>query len=206
MVEWFLLVLALSFDTFLVSITYGLNDIKYSRYSTLIISGIGSLFLIISLTLARFLQAFLDEQMALIISVGLLMSLGFLSLFQSIMKSILSHLRKQPFCLKVKNLKLLLEIVDDEKKADIDASKTLSNAETYLLGIALSFDSLASGFAYGLSIQPSIVMIAMNFVCGCLFVQLGSFIGRKMKNKCPMNLSWFSGLFLILLALSRLMK
>lgn len=204
MIEWFLLVLALSFDTFLVSVTYGLNDIKYSRYSTLIISGIGSLFLMLSLLLAQFFQAFLTESMSLMISVSLLLGLGFLSLFQSIMKAMLAHLRKQPFCLKVKNLKLLLEIAEDEKKADVDASKTLSNAETYLLGIALSFDSLASGFAYGLSIQPSIMMILLNFACGCFFVQLGSWLGRKMKHRCPINLAWLSGLFLILLAISRL--
>ena len=204
MISSLLLIVALSFDTFLVSMTYGLNDIRYSRYTMLILSGVGTLFLFSSLFFAQMIQSFIDERVAIMISGVLLLSLGTLSLAQSFIKSLLTKLKKQTICLKIKNLKLLLEIVDDGKKADIDASNTLSISESFLLSIALSMDSLASGFAYGLSVKPTLLLLIMNFVSCLGFVSFGSIIGRKMKNKITYNLSWLSGVFLILIALLKL--
>lgn len=204
MVEWLFLIIALSLDAFLVSITYGLDNIKVN-FASVIIAFISTLFLFLSLSFATYIQSFLSEQTALALSAGLLMLLGSCSLFKSLWKSWLGKLKKQPMCVKFKNIVLLLEIVEDEKKADIDNSNTLSMHEALMLSMALSLDSLASGFAYGLSMTPTILVYLINFIVSLLFVPLGLMIGKMMKGHLRWDLSWFSGAFLILLAFWRLL-
>lgn len=205
MFEWLFLIMALSFDAFLVSITYGLDNIKVNRSASVIIGFIGTLFLFLSLSFATLIQQLLSEKMALALSAGLLMFLGCCTLFNSLWKSWLSKLKKQPICVKFKNIVLLLEIAEDEKKADMDNSNTLSVKETVMLATALSLDSLASGFAYGLSMTPALWLYLVNFIVCILLVNSGLMIGKKMKGKLRWNLSWLSGAFLILLAFSRLL-
>lgn len=205
MFEWLFLIMALSFDAFLVSITYGLDNIKVNRSASVIIGFIGTLFLFLSLSFATLIQQLLSEKMALALSAGLLMFLGCTTLFNSLWKSWLSKLKKQPMCLRFKNIVLLLEIAEDEKKADMDNSNTLSIKEAVMLATALSMDSLASGFAYGLSMTPTFWLYLVNFVVCVIFVNSGLIIGKQMKGKLRWNLSWLSGAFLILLAFSRLL-
>ena len=205
MAEWILLILALSFDAFLVSVTYGLDEIRISRSAAVIIALIGTLFLFVSLTLANTIGQFLDERLALSLSGALLMFLGCCSLFQSLWKSCLEKLQKQPICLRYKNVVLLLEIAQNEIKADVDRSKTLSYREAIMLAMALSFDSLASGFAYGLSIQPNLGLYGLNFIVCWGLVLLGASIGAMMKGRTRWDLSWCSGVFLIILAFARLL-
>lgn len=205
MFEWLFLIMALSFDAFLVSITYGLDNIKVNRSASVIIGFIGTLFLFLSLSFASLIQQFLSEKMALALSAGLLMFLGCSTLFNSLWKNWLSKLKKQPICVRFKNIVLLLEIAEDEKKADMDNSNTLSIKEAVMLATALSMDSLASGFAYGLSMTPNFCLYLVNFVVCVIFVNSGLIIGKQMKGKLRWNLSWLSGAFLILLAFSRLL-
>lgn len=205
MFEWLFLIMALSFDAFLVSITYGLDNIKVNRSASVIIGFIGTLFLFLSLSFATLIQQLLSEKMALALSAGLLMFLGCTTLFNSLWKSWLSKLKKQPMCVRFKNIVLLLEIAEDEKKADMDNSNTLSIKEAVMLATALSMDSLASGFAYGLSMTPTFWLYLVNFVVCVIFVNSGLIIGKQMKGKLRWNLSWLSGAFLILLAFSRLL-
>lgn len=205
MFEWLFLIMALSFDAFLVSITYGLDNIKVNRSASVIIGFIGTLFLFLSLSFATLLQQLLSEKMALALSAGLLMLLGCCTLFNSLWKSWLGKLKKQPMCVRFKNIVLLLEIAEDEKNADMDNSNTLSVKEAIMLATALSMDSLASGFAYGLAMTPTFVLYLVNFIVCVLFVDTGLVIGKKMKGRLRWDLSWLSGAFLILLAFSRLL-
>lgn len=205
MFEWLFLIMALSFDALLVSITYGLDNIKVSHLASVIIAFIGTLFLFLSLSFATLIQQLLSEKLALALSAGLLMLLGCCTLFNSLWKSWLGKLKKQPMCVRLKNIVLLLEIAEDEKNADMDNSNTLSVKEAIMLATALSMDSLASGFAYGLAMTPTFVLYLVNFIVCVLFVDTGLVIGKKMKGRLRWDLSWLSGAFLILLAFSRLL-
>lgn len=205
MFEWLFLIMALSFDALLVSITYGLDNIKVSHLASVIIAFIGTLFLFLSLSFATLIQQLLSEKLALALSAGLLMLLGCCTLFNSLWKSWLGKLKKQPMCVRFKNIVLLLEIAEDEKNADMDNSNTLSVKEAIMLATALSMDSLASGFAYGLAMTPTFVLYLVNFIVCVLFVDTGLVIGKKMKGRLRWDLSWLSGAFLILLAFSRLL-
>ena len=104
---------------------------------------------------------------------------------------------------KVFDFKFVLEIYANETKADYDKSKTLTLKEAVYLAVALSLDSLAVGFGSSLVSINHLQVIILSFVIGtcCLFV--GVLIGKKFIEKVDLNLSWLSGLMLIVLAFIR---
>jgi len=87
------------------------------------------------------------------------------------------------------------------------ARKCLSIRETFALGVILSIDALACGIGFGMTSQ-SVSFIAWSIfftlICGATLFFLGGFVGRKIAKKSRVNLSWFGGVILILLAFSKL--
>ncbi|MDU3337870.1 sporulation membrane protein YtaF [Paraclostridium bifermentans] len=205
MIESLILVSSLCIDTFVASIAYGTDRIKIPFYSNLVINLVCSLFLGISLALGGFLKDFLSPNTASVLSFALLLSLGFFRLFESFFKT---YVRKfsstgAPLTFKVFDFKFVLEIYANETKADYDKSKTLTLKEAVYLAVALSLDSLAVGFGSSLVSINHLQVIILSFVIGtcCLFI--GVHIGKKFIEKVDLNLSWLSGLMLIVLAFIR---
>lgn len=205
MIESLILVSSLCIDTFVASIAYGTDRIKIPFYSNLVINFVCSLFLGIALALGGFLKDFLSPNTASVLSFALLLSLGFFRLFESFFKT---YVRKfssvgAPLTFKVFDFKFVLEIYANETKADYDKSKTLTLKEAVYLAVALSLDSLAVGFGSSLVSINHLQVVILSFVIGtcCLFI--GVRIGKKFIEKVDLNLSWLSGLMLIVLAFIR---
>lgn len=205
MIESLILVSSLCIDTFVASIAYGTDRIKIPFYSNIIINLVCSLFLGISLCLGGLFKNFLRPEIASIFSFMLLFSLGFLKLFESFFKK---YLRKcsnigAPLTFKIFDFKFILEIYANETKADFDKSKNLTIKEALYLAIALSLDSIAVGFGSSLISINYLQVIFLSFFIGLFCLFLGVNIGKKFIEKVDLNLSWLSGLMLILLALIR---
>lgn len=89
--------------------------------------------------------------------------------------------------------------------ADFDHSKDLSIKESIILGTTLSLDSIGSGIGIGLVPKGAIIFLIFSFLSTLLLIQLGYFLGIKMIKKSP-NISWISGLMLMVLACLRLVS
>ncbi len=205
MIESLILVSSLCIYNFLYIISYWTDRIKITFYSNLVINLVCSLFLGIALALGGFLKDFLSPNTASVLSFALLLSLGFFRLFESFFKT---YVRKfssagAPLTFKVFDFKFVLEIYANETKADYDKSKTLTLKEAVYLAVALSLDSLAVGFGSSLVSINHLQVVILSFVIGtcCLFI--GVRIGKKFIEKVDLNLSWLSGLMLIVLAFIR---
>lgn len=200
-----LLVIALCVDAFATSVTYGIRKIKIPVSSALVISFIGTTFLGIALSLATVLKQFISSQTCIAISVALLFFLGITSLFQSTIKSYLKkHKGQKNVKFSLFDISFVVDIYIDETKADYDNSKTLSAKEAILLAIALSVDSLATGFSAGLAINSILEVLILCFVMGFVAVKIGCFIGDRISKKSKVNLSWSSGVILIILAVLKI--
>lgn len=205
MLQSLLLVLSLCLDTFVASIAYGADKIKIPFYSSIIINLVCSLFLGISIFLGDVLNNFLSVNVAIFLSFILLFSLGIYRVFEVFFKK---YIRKvcnedKPITFKVFDLKFVLQIYADEIKADYDNSKLLSAKEAFYLAVALSLDSLAVGFSSGLVYINYTQVILLCFLVGILCLTLGSHIGKYFANIIDINLSWISGVLLIILAIMR---
>lgn len=205
MILAFLLVIAVCIDAFATSVTYGIRKISIPVFSAIVISSIGTTFLGISLYLAGLVQKFIPASLCMTLSVILLIFLGVVSLFQSTIKSYLKkHKGQKNMRFSLFDISFVVEIMFDETKADADNSKVLSAKEALLLAVALSVDSLATGFSAGLAAPNFSGIVLLCLVIGFISVRIGCVIGKKISEKSNLNLSWTSGVVLILLALTKI--
>jgi len=206
MIESLLLVSSVCIDAFVASIAYGTNKIKIPIISAIIISFIGSFVLGISLFFGGFIKDCLPGNLPIILSFSILMFLGFYRLFEGLFKNYIqakSTLDK-PLTFKLFDIHFVLQVYADETKADFDKSKTLTSKESFYLAFALSFDSLAVGFGSSLVGSGYLQTVFLCLILGIIAVLVGVFIGKKLIEKSNVNLSWLSGIILMILALNKL--
>ncbi|SFD02620.1 sporulation membrane protein YtaF [Clostridium uliginosum] len=202
MLESILLVSSLCIDSFVASIAYGTSKIKIPPLSALIINLVSTSTLGISLLIGSIVKNFLPGNLPKIIGFILLMGLGIYRLFECIFKSYISKRSKidTPLTFKLFDFKFVLDVYADEIKADFDKSKILSTKESFYLALALSLDSLAVGFGSSLVSINYLQVIILCFIIGFIAVSIGVFIGKKFAENINIELSWLSGLLLIILA------
>lgn len=207
MLESLLLVLSLCVDALVASFAYGTTKIKIPVVSSIILTAISTLFLMISIALGSLIQGLIKDDVAHIICFIILFLLGFLRLFEGLLKNYLNKKALSPHNIEVTlfNFKLVLNVYADVTLADLDHSKSLSTKEALYLGIALSLDSLIVGFGAALAPISFFEVTLFSIIFNFLAIALGSFIGSKCAEKIDIDLSWISGLILIVLSLLKLL-
>jgi putative Mn2+ efflux pump MntP len=72
--------------------------------------------------------------------------------------------------------------------------------EALSLAIALSFDGFAVGLGAALVEINVWYIIILSFIIGILAIVLGSSFGNLISKKISMNISWLSGILLLVIA------
>ncbi|MDO5038670.1 sporulation membrane protein YtaF [Clostridium sp.] len=205
--EILILVFSLVIDSFVASIAYGADKIKIPNLSVIIINVVSCAMLAISLLLGNYLENIMPKFLPKYISFFIFVCLGIYKLFEVFFKKYISNFSKldKPLTFKLFDFKFALTVYIDETKADFDKSKKISIKESIYLALALSIDSLAVGFgASFLSISPLLLLIAC-FLLGILAIKLGCYIGSNvLKKQTNTDLSWLSGICLLLIAFLKL--
>ena len=207
MLESILLVLSLCVDACVASFAYGTNKIKIPIKSNIILTTISTIFLMISIGIGSFIQEFLPKDFAQIICFIILFLLGFMRLFEGLLKNYLNKKALSPNNIEMTlfNFKLVLNVYADATLADLDHSKSLNSREALYLGIALSLDSLIVGLGAALAPVSFLQVIFLSIVFHFIAIILGCFIGSKCAERINIDLSWLSGAILILLALLKVL-
>lgn len=202
----FLLVLALSLDAFVASFAYGADRIRIPLSSLLVICGVCTGLLGLSMAVGWWIGPILPAGIAGWAGFSLLFLLGFVKLFDSGVKNFLKkhqpRQKKLHFCLA--GISFLLQIYVDSTAADKDASRLLSPREAASLAFALSLDGLAVGFGAGLQEANAWEVLLFCVVLTAAAVLAGDGIGRRVAQKARFDLGWLSGLLLMLLAFLKL--
>lgn len=207
MLESLLLVLSLCVDALVASFAYGTNKIKIPVVSAIILTSVSTVFLMISISLGSLIHELINETLAQAICFITLFLLGFLRIFEGLLKNYLNKKSLSTHNIEVTlfNFKLVLNVYADVTLADLDHSKSLNTKEALYLGTALSLDSLIVGFGAALApisfLEVTIFSIIFNF----LAIAIGAFIGGKCAEKLDIDLSWVSGTILIILALLKVL-
>lgn len=200
MIDIILFPLVLVFDSFITSIIYSINRVKISYQSILIISFIGTLFLSLSILFANTIKSLFSSLFCTLLSFALLFLLGLVSLFRYFIKQLKE---KKTFSFQLQHIHFVIDIYFDELKADMDYSSSLSSKEAIFLAIALSFDSLLSGFGIGLADIQIHVLLLITFILNMVSMFLGVWIGKKIKY-FHQDFSWISAIIFFVLAISKL--
>ena len=209
--EALLLAAALSTAVFVACFAYGAGRIRIPLRSTLVITGLCTGLLAVSLFLGSLLQPWLPAEAAAGISFAVLSILGAVRLFDSFLKAQIRRraARRAPlgreWRFSLFSFHVILNIYADPPAADRDASKTLSPGEAASLSLAMSLDGLAVGFGAGLGGGPHLLTLLFSLLLGAAAVLGGSALGNKAASKYRRDLSWTSGLLLLILAFLRLL-
>ena len=178
--EILLLVTALSVDAFAAGFAYGVSKIKVPFISVIIVTGISSLILVISLLAGNVVSSLIPGNLTSYFSFLLLFVLGLVKLFD-----------------RSKH--------NEAENANKNQDDLVSPGEALTLGAALSIDSLAAGIGAGVRTAYIPTAFLASTVIGALALILGSCLGSLLSSHCRSNLCWVSGVLLILLAFMKLL-
>lgn len=200
--EAVILASTLSVDAFIASFAYGSNKIKILFPTVLIISFVSSGILGIFLFLGGIVRPFLSPELCSILCFVVLFLIGMTKILDNLMKSIIRRLGSlsKNIHFSLFHLRFILNVYADPEIADVDCSKSISPMEACSLAIALSLDGMAAGFGAGLGEVDGIVVFLASFCTNALAVVLGEAIGNRVSSRLRVNVSWLSGVVLIVLA------
>ncbi len=205
--EAFLLTLSISLDAFVACFAYGSHKIKIPLPSVIVINLVCSGILGVSLLAGSFIRAYLSPWVCSVICFVLLFVIGITKLLDHITKAVIQKhggLSKD-IQFSLFNLKFVLNVYADPKKADADCSKSISLAEAASLSVALSLDGLAVGFGAAIGNASGLAVFLLSFLTDTAAVVFGIWIGNKAADKLRLNIAFLSGVLLILLAFSKLL-
>ncbi|MCC8023481.1 MAG: sporulation membrane protein YtaF [Clostridiales bacterium] len=204
--EAVIIVVSLSLDAFVSSIAYGSNRIKIPLRSALVINIICTATLAVSLLAGSAIRQFIPAYVTQAVCFIILFILGFVKLCDSLIKSYIKRrvrVRKK-IKLHAFNLNFILHIYASPEIADTDASSQLSPAEAVSLAFALSFDGLAVGLGAAMGEVNILLVVLCSLAVHMLAIAAGSRLGNRLAEKAKWDLSWLSGVMLILLAFMKL--
>lgn len=204
--EAVILASTLSVDAFLASFAYGSNKIKIRFHTVLIISLISSGILGVFLFLGGMIRPYLPPEVCSVLSFAVLFLIGMTKILDNLMKSVIRRLGNQSKNIRFSffHLKFILSVYADPEAADVDCSKSISMMEACSLAIALSLDGMAAGFGAALGNANGIAVFLASFFTNALAVVLGEAVGIRVSSRLRVNLSWLSGVVLIVLAVTKL--
>ena len=160
-----------------------------------------------NLLVGSIISGYIPSWITTVICFIILFTIGTIKLLDSITKSIIRKYNNLNKELKFSflNFKFILNLYANPEDADIDSSKILSIREAIALAISLSLDGLAVGFGAALTNVNGVIIFFFSFLTNTLAVLLGCNIGNKLAAKISFNLSWLSGIVLIVLAFLKLL-
>lgn len=203
MLESLFIVVAICIDSLAIGIAYGMKKIKIPIKSLFLINFICTGILSIAMFLGNTLKNILPGRLPTIISFLILLFIGIYFLLEGIVNFFIQR-NKNKFEIKFSNIKIIIDVVVDCTKADINQSGDIDLMEAFYLGMALSLDSLGIGFGTAMGSINYMQIIVLSFILNIAIIFIGLKIGEKLVSKSKIGFSWISGLILIFLAFFKL--
>lgn len=191
--------IALSLDGFTAGLAYGLRQVRIPFLSLMIICLTSGVAISISLGVGCIAARFIEPAAAQLLGGVLLILLGFWILSQAMRRA-----TQRALCIRIPPFGMVIKILFEPLDADMDRSGVICSREAGLLGIALSLDAFAAGFAIALSgLYSSYIPL---FVTAGLFmlINAGILIGQRSGSLFGDKVNLLPGFLLIMLGMFRL--
>lgn len=191
-----LFVIAASLDILVVSLAYGLKDIKINFSSTLVIASISALGTFISMILGQFLVDLIPVKLGDIIGGLVLLALGFYSIYSYFKekKILTSH--------NSENNSSPTFILENPEVADKDKSGNIDFKESLALSLALALNNFGLGIGASISGLNIAFTTMSTFIISLIFISLGFYLSKTIKSKnISKNSNLIAGIIIIILSL-----
>ncbi|WP_423249126.1 sporulation membrane protein YtaF [Clostridium sp.] len=191
-----LFVIAASLDILVVSLAYGLKDIKINFSSTLVIASISALGTFISMILGQFLVNLIPVKLGDIIGGLVLLALGFYSIYSYFKeKKILTSPNSD-------NNSSPTFILENPEFADKDKSGNIDFKESLALSLALALNNFGLGIGASISRLNITFTTISTFIISLIFISLGFYLSKTIKSKnISKNSNLIAGIIIIILSL-----
>jgi len=203
--------LALNLDSFGAGVAYGARQIKVPPLSLVIISLISVTAIVISMLGGQALLKFIPVSLSHRLGGFLLLLIGFWVLMETHRsgkqaggKDGRGKSNGRVFEIHIRPLGLVVQVLREPTRADLDSSGVISPKEALILGSALAMDALGAGFAVsmlGFSIATTAVVVGLGHF---LLTYLGLLAGRTITSRVGRQLTALPGCILILLGLLKI--
>ena len=190
-----LFVIAASLDILVVSLAYGLKDIKINFSSTLVIASISALGTFISMILGKFLVDLIPVKLGDIIGGLVLLVLGFYSIYSYFKekKILTSH--------NSENNSSPTFILENPEVADKDKSGNIDFKESLALSLALALNNFGLGIGASISGLNIAFTTISTFIISLIFISLGFYLSKTIKSKnISKNSNLIAGIIIIILS------
>ncbi|TPE22032.1 sporulation membrane protein YtaF [Clostridium perfringens] len=191
-----LFVIAASLDILVVSLAYGLKDIKINFSSTLVIASISALGTFISMILGQFLVDLIPVKLGDIIGGLVLLALGFYSIYSYFKekKILTSH--------NSENNSSPTFILENPEVADKDKSGNIDFKESLAVSLALALNNFGLGIGASISGLNIAFTTISTFIISLIFISLGFYLSKTIKSKnISKNSNLIAGIIIIILSL-----
>lgn len=204
-----LLAFAVSIDGFVAGIAYGLKNICIPITSLLIICITTILCTATAMATASIIGTLINTNLAILLGALILIIIGLFNLFQEYLitnsNDFLTAKTSVAPKLTFSIGRLVINIMADPEKADMDCSKIINPLESLLLGLALGIDNMIATFAAALIEKLPLYIPLIMGVIQIMVITAGvyaskHFISDKLKKRFP----YVPGILLIILGFIRL--
>ena len=214
---------ALSLDGMAAGMAYGVRRVKIPLLSLLVISLASATCMGIAMMAGHFIAQVLSPAVAKTLGASLLVLVGLWVIKQTWSQGSQTEFgeNKDPVKLseqeseadqeiasiRIPIMGLVVQIIKEPHKADLDNSGVISKGEALLLGIALAMDALGAGVGAAMAgFKPLLTPLIVGAVKFTL-VSLGLYLGRHLSaSRLGHRLAVLSGWFLVFIGLSQIYR
>ena len=198
--------IAVTLDSLTAGLSYGTRKVRIQPLSYLILICIPALFITAANRIGTLLACLLPPQVLPWISFLLLFLLGISKIIESLIRRLAAKhpsLTRNWGC-KIKQINIIFTIYLSPEYANVEDLQILSAKEALLLSLALSLDSILVGMAFTTDVVSWVFLFLLAVLFNLLFFLIGYLAGHVLCHLFHVDLSWLSGLLLLLLALQAL--
>lgn len=197
-----LFLLAVSLDSLTAGFSYGTGRVHIKALSFLILACVPALFITAAGRIGEIVGSLLPSGILPILSFFMLAAIGIAKLFESLVRIIA---KSTPALIgnwgcQIKQINIIFTVYFSPEEANRTDVQVLSAREALLLSLALSLDSVLVGMAFpAADISQTALFLSASLFNLLLFI-VGCLSGRLLSRALRIDLSWLSGLCLLLLA------
>ncbi len=202
-----LFMLAVSVDSLTAGFSYGASRVHIKLVSAVFLVFIPSAFITLMTQAGSLLFSLFPSAVLSLLSFLLLFFLG----CEKLLESLIRHLARAcpdiigNWTCKIKQLNIIFTIYFSPEEANRQEVQILSGKEAFFLSLALSLDSMFASMAFSCQVTSLLFLFFAAAFFHFLLFSLGYLSGLLVSKKVSFDLSWLSGLFLLLLALGTLL-
>jgi len=201
-----LFAMALSMDALLTGAVYGLRHIRVPWPSLALIGATSTAAVALSIATGHVFSLLVAPELARKAGGVILIGLGIWVATQEWREEYLKNRENRPvLSVRIRSLGVVVQILYEPHRADLDRSGVICPAEALLLGLALAVDAFVGGFAVAmLGLHPVLTALAVG-VCQPLCLCAGVLVGHRLPvSAWSARLALVPGFILIAFGLSRL--